>query len=495
MAKKNIICGLCVSCMIILAACTNGKDTADTSLATEDFTWETYIRETDIATENSEETELESEQETMESEILEERWEISGPYEWVHSFSNGAAWVCDSLQWMCIDTKGEILFVLKPNYEPVTDFINGFAIIQTENDKEETVQILIDKSGEDVLHDFIEKNQDSTYQLLTIGENRDDIDVWFLVTTDTYQEHTETVCALNGFKGRGTEFGEVDIRTISVWDERDVLLKGVKEGWAEVEALGEGMYRIRNSMINSSKYGVYNTENNESFSMASSGIEPLQWYQPYWGRLGYNDGILCTKHELLDTSGKPISGNANAITSYLDIGSYSEGVFVAGENTDRGFVCNGFYDLEGNLVIDLSGYTTETYPFFKNGYCVLNLVNDGNVDYFTILDKNGTQLFEPQKGEAKGDHNSGIASYVTEGVIVVYDYDKEEYRYVDINGNTVLEEYRLSADWNGNGAMGKFYDGIARTSSEWNNCFYIDREGNRLEMNKVGVKDAVMAPH
>ena len=72
-------------------------------------------------------------------------------------------------------------------------------------------------------------------------------------------------------------------------------------------------------------------------------------------------------------------------------GIYSEGVFFAG---------NCFYDLDGNIVIDLSEYSPGKFrnePYFENDKCYLEITNNAGTEYYTEIDHEGNFIYEPKK--------------------------------------------------------------------------------------------------
>ena len=72
------------------------------------------------------------------------------------------------------------------------------------------------------------------------------------------------------------------------------------------------------------------------------------------------------------------------------------------ENTDGLIYDNGmnaFVDKDWNKVIDLSEYTfpDDFMPVFTDGYAFLLVKNPDGDLYYTVIDKDGTRVFEPQK--------------------------------------------------------------------------------------------------
>lgn len=85
---------------------------------------------------------------------------------------------------------------------------------------------------------------------------------------------------------------------------------------------------------------------------------------------------------------------------------YSEGLFYAcdDEHSDP-----GFYDIEGNRVIDLSEYEVGfiwysasqriNAPYFENGQAIILLKNANDTVFKAVIDKTGALVGEPQKME------------------------------------------------------------------------------------------------
>ncbi|MBM6937372.1 hypothetical protein H7U37_02365 [Pseudoflavonifractor phocaeensis] len=147
---------------------------------------------------------------------------------------------------------------------------------------------------------------------------------------------------------------------------------------------------------------------------------------------------------------------------------------------------DGFIDADGNVVIDLSGYSI-TYSFavdpsyvptFCNGYCVLPVNNADGAQYVTVLDTQGNQVVPPIKNpdgcggyasdgyflSTRGllpqfyqSHFPASEAYIrladgqpldipylpeyafSEGVAVVRD-DHNRHYYIDVNGNDVFPQ-------------------------------------------------------
>ena len=92
------------------------------------------------------------------------------------------------------------------------------------------------------------------------------------------------------------------------------------------------------------------------------------------------------------------------------LGSLGDGLFYFSDKMiDRTTGLNqGFYDTEGNLVIDLYEYDVEGIPVFRDGYCLLQLKNPQGTPYYTIIDRTGNQMFEPMSGSVNGQMRCGM---------------------------------------------------------------------------------------
>ena len=82
---------------------------------------------------------------------------------------------------------------------------------------------------------------------------------------------------------------------------------------------------------------------------------------------------------------------------------YSEGLFYAySENSG-----SGFFDIEGNMVIDLSEYDMARIPYssemgvnapyFENGQATILISNNADSVFKAVIDKTGKLVGEPEK--------------------------------------------------------------------------------------------------
>jgi hypothetical protein len=191
---------------------------------------------------------------------------------------------------------------------------------------------------------------------------------------------------------------------------------------------------------------------------------------------------------------------ANAATSdHVELGTYSEGLFYYENNgstsqfADVQQFAKGFYDIDFNLIIDLSEYDiilSEGKPEFSNGYCLLPIFNPQGSKYFTVIDKTGKRMFEPKLLSSLVNHSGlavgSIGDYKINCDMLVL---KEENKHSIINasGETVIEiDGVLSvSDYHEDLALvvknigGMHGEGI-NSYIEPGRIYYIDKTGKRL---------------
>lgn len=125
----------------------------------------------------------------------------------------------------------------------------------------------------------------------------------------------------------------------------------------------------------------------------------------------FNDGYaLCYDEDSTVYQLKTVDkqGNVNTLScQYLqnkprhDFPIYSEGLFFANTMDNK----PGFFDIQGNLIIDLSEYEMDDVsytayfnaPYFKDGKAEILIENEGGSIFKGTIDKNGKLVGEPEK--------------------------------------------------------------------------------------------------
>lgn len=122
---------------------------------------------------------------------------------------------------------------------------------------------------------------------------------------------------------------------------------------------------------------------------------------------------------------------------------------------------NGFYDASDNIVINTEAMgAVGTDAVFEDGYAIIDLENEQESKYLTVIDTTGKQMFSPIKNSGHGNLSEGKF------------YWKEGQCYLDINGEPI-------GDITGTNGH-DFSEGLAwiRINDEEWHC--IDGEGNIL---------------
>ena len=151
-------------------------------------------------------------------------------------------------------------------------------------------------------------------------------------------------------------------------------------------------------------------------------------------------------------------------------GEYMQGLFYFNDKADDSdeATIQGFFDINGNQVIDLSAYNIKRgeslHPGFSGDYCLLQLRNEQGGRFYTVIDKNGDFIFEPKP-------DFGVLKSISDEMIVLSSVTN--LRIENINGVVVFEtDGRFDS-------LPSFNNNIAliKAGSE---VIYIDKNGDRL---------------
>lgn len=96
---------------------------------------------------------------------------------------------------------------------------------------------------------------------------------------------------------------------------------------------------------------------------------------------------------------------------------YSDGLIWGNDRKLGGN--EGFYDKDGNLIFNVSTDNNATYGSFYNGYASVLLLGADHNWYVTIIDKTGTQQYEPIKVTEEFVGGSSIVTYQSAGFMKV----------------------------------------------------------------------------
>lgn len=206
------------------------------------------------------------------------------------------------------------------------------------------------------------------------------------------------------------------------------IYDGIKE--KGVTQVGNGEYRIRNA-ANCVFFNIYKST---ALYVGSASFIPSMSPAPDHYLLSTGNSF---EHvSLLDSSGSRSSGWDSTVSSMRGSPIMQENLmFFKGRDYP-----SGFYDIDLNLVIDLSKYDIETdsyfMPRFINGYAVLQMYNSQHVPFYGVISHNGDWCFEPREGVVRFVYPVGDGLLIS----TVPNEDSDQYTVYDENGNELGEE-------------------------------------------------------
>ena len=353
MKRKTI-----VLCMIILLFAGCGTD--DSIVTTEEVSNIDESNKYDyITTTNHEEAiSVKEEENTMYGDLEWEEIEVDEYAQRCRKFSDGVAWVCkydDS--WSLIDTNGRVIYTLPIEWGPVTDFMNGICLIGPNGRK--GVLKIIDVNGKEVLKNCLDEND----IIICMDKMGDKVNIWVKSTVDTYNSHSVKLRVIDEKGSLKADFSPEENSYIDdlSWDDSDF------------RSIGDDVY-IYHEM-------VFDVNTQAMYTLGSWGANPLN--------LKFNENY-----------GSDNTHNGNLIDRFGNVilqgeGGYERGVFGDGMSFfgyqpiyyDYNFI--GGFLMNGNMIIDLSDKLVMGLPYFKDGYCLLQIVNEAGVEFVTVMDKEG----------------------------------------------------------------------------------------------------------
>lgn len=262
------------------------------------------------------------------------------------------AWVKpndDDSNWQLIDTKGNVLFTLEDNEEPITNFKRGIAIVDYKK--------VIDKNG-----NVVSSVEDGEYDKINTDE-------------ESFEGYVFVEKTVSNIEGTNTKYGILD-NDGSWYHKLDS-----KIGLLKYNAIGTMLY-----------YGsdtCYDLKNNEF-------IDEETYMKRGFDR-SFHDGLIYL--------------TVDEDTGYVNLPVDGEDFEVI--KNKKKIKKTGYYDEKLNLVIDLSKYSyCNPISHFQNGYCPIIIRNPDSKDFYTVLNKKGEFVFEPieQPGNCH-TFSSGLISF------------------------------------------------------------------------------------
>lgn len=306
------------------------------------------------------------------------------------SYHEGLAWMnvrtADKEQWMAVNTDGQPVITLEPGSAPGTHFCKGVCIVNNYYliDKTGAVVWSVDKEGMEYANAKWGEDHINSVIIFNGGHEHLNFDRVSDYVEEDFFGYAQVSINIDTFEYSGDQTGILDEK--GGWRlSPDSFQGSIMDG-------GFGVYRVARKDPESSisDHGSYNILDNkfiweDEMDWKKYASIRNEWEAKYYSSI--HDGMI---HE-----------------------SDSSDVFDSmGVEHD----VDGFYDLStGKVAVDLSKYRRDTlpYPIFSEGYCILHIMNDQGAKYYTVLNKQGKEMFSPRKDDYSP---YGAASFVSNGL-------------------------------------------------------------------------------
>jgi len=385
-------------------------------------------------------------------------------YSWRFAFSDGVAWTVsrniNDVKWHLIDTSGNIILVLNDldEYFIPSNFTHGAAIVKRADGTYE----LINKTGNVLTSSKADEYDEIIYAAVEIG--------LFVVKK-----------SIDMFALTETQIGTIDSK--GNWH---IPLKK-KDDWipisfSEIEYIGDGL--IKDKYQDGNMYNLYTGESfhcyprrfNDGYGVYRKGNNVYSMNT--FGEINEIKNGLTWTELRFTTRMRGNESEEHRMNYYFapdGLGIYNVGLFYL---EDKGYDWNirGFFDINGNIVIDLSQYKgVLNDPVFDGDYCALILTNEQKSKFYTVIDKTGKFMFEPKSISDLGNEVDFIN--LDAGLIMVWDWFKK-LQVFNIYGEKVFEISKIESFFKFNDGIGLVY--AYKDDGNGLESYYIDTSGNRL---------------
>ncbi len=343
------------------------------------------------------------------------------------NFSEDLAWIeCEEdseRRYYCVDKSGTIVFELEPDYKPRSAynrtseieesfFKNGTSLVVYKENTEEETWCIIDNTGK-IVKRLVEGDTALEATMAADGN--------YIVTG--YFE------SINGNE-----------RKYGLMNSKGEYLIPLSAEISEIRYRGSDVYLVRGYM-GGIKESFYNAKVKKTISSADDydigaaiGCGVGTFTEGY--------GIFLSKIVEEDVSYQisslsAVDGSTRKLfTPFNGKGDYEYGVLSNGliyvEDTDYGATEKGFFDIKGNLIIDLSQYENVYglgnygMPYFIDGYCALKING-----FCLFIDTKGNEIIEPFKINGEMTLSDGILRTPQENGVVFYDMQGNKLSGID----------------------------------------------------------------
>jgi len=364
-------------------------------------------------------------------------------YAVAHDFSDGVAWVQTEEKdgWDAIDSSGTVLFSLSGDESPLTDFVDGGAVVSAGMRKDGSpIPRIVGKTGSTLFPDPTDEN-DYIYVLSVNGDT-------FVTRTISTIDKTENQTGIVGGDGKWIVEPTPQLQ-VSRFDD---AVEGIQS--LDVNELPDSEFYKGPGWSKKTIYGdnYYDSNTNTFFESGTPGLgnPDTNLHRRLLDYLYHDDLIYLVNSNGLENPA--VSGNAG----YFDMRKLG----FKGTKT-------GFYDRSKKLVIDFSKYpSAQKVGDFSDGYCSVILDNPQGDTFETIIDKTGRQMFEPRSGISLGAFSRGLA-FLSDA--------KGGTGYIDAAGKSVITGITTGFPFGENGvAMVQDNPGDGTPVS----TYFIDRAGD-----------------
>jgi len=482
--KKSILVALLVLLLLVMAACGgDGVIEAGYEEPLEQGAQEDY---SDDETNIQEPTPTEAE--TQASSVVVDMNEITG----AGPFSAGIALIHTADDVWAINSNGEKLLSLRgsvPGYEPVCDrFHNRHLLLRRSGADAGEITKVINSDGEIV----VDANQLGITGIISFSDNSIRPDSYLFVYSLT-----------EDFSGANLEIGVIDFNgnwLIPLSDsnplsEHDASLQRMM---LLATYLDEGMVYIARGIMNDTTHAValLNIAENTWHELylpgspSRVGYSRLSSHMSIYAGNSFHGGLMYATSSgyfnriyRMTTNGE-ISYIAHNFRHYPADTPFSDGLVFAwsGDNS-------GFYNTDGNLVIDLSDFAGNSNiysPGFQGDNALMLIRNELGNNFFTLIDRQGNMLFDPIEFEGRlNPQNDVDRFFYQEGIILLLYHGTIRagggvtYAYSE-SGQLLfrVDDFTVRYGFEEGFAVG-FETACSVTGSVRNRTYFIDRDGTR----------------
>ena len=351
-------------------------------------------------------------------------------------------------------------FKILSSYEGNSTYIDGY--IQIRNDNEEKTNIL-DKNG-----NIVFSYGDHEYEEVEL------VDDGCIITTkqsDTYNSSSTVTGVYN-------------------LSEQKYIIEPSEEYVGKIRTFGDDMLLLNDEQteflnLKTKDIVTYSEKVTEEFNDRYSVLDDNDNYQVWYLKVFDDKGNVKRIRSPYEEE-EIIYGNEHQNGMVFEVTSY---VYRDEENNQRIRTLCSIFNLETGDSKDLSDefwIVTNKPHYTEDGYALVNFTNQGGTPYYTVIDKEGNKLFEPQKvnnsngfePEDNGEARKMVSTDLYEGNYFIVT-DNDVYEVIDKDNNVILTaEENESFEGVTNNAVKVHW----KKQGYYEQYYYKDLDGNRISI-------------